>query len=60
MSLNVGKLVSELRRMTVAELRRKYTEVHGEQSRSYHKEYLIRRIAWRVQASAAADEVIAR
>jgi hypothetical protein len=39
MSLNVGKLVSELRRTSVAELRRKYAEVHGEQTRSHHKEY---------------------
>ncbi len=52
MGLNVGQLVSELRRMTVKELRRKYAEVHGEQTRSYHKEYLIRRIAWRTQALA--------
>lgn len=50
--LNVGQKVSELRRMTVGELRREYTEVFGEQTRSYHKEFLIRRIAWRIQANA--------
>jgi len=50
--LNVGKMVSELRGMTVGELRRKYAEVFGEPTRSYHKDYLIRRIAWRVQANA--------
>lgn len=43
MALNVGQMVSELRRMTVTELRRKYAEVFGEQTRSYHKDYLIRR-----------------
>ena len=52
MALNVGQMVSELRRMTVTELRRKYAEVFGEQTRSRHKDYLIRRIAWRVQANA--------
>ena len=52
MALNVGQMVSELRRMTVTELRRKYAEVFGEQTRSHHKDYLIRRIAWRVQANA--------
>lgn len=52
MAVNVGKVVSELRDMTVAELRRKYAEVFAEQTRSHHKEYLIRRIAWRVQANA--------
>jgi hypothetical protein len=51
-ALNVGQMVSELRRMTVTELRRKYAEVFGEQTRSHHKDYLIRRIAWRVQANA--------
>lgn len=50
--LNVGHKVSELQRMTVGELRREYAEVFGEQTRSYHKEFLVRRIAWRVQANA--------
>ncbi len=50
--LNVGQQVSELRRMTVGELRREYVEVFGEQTRSYHKEFLVRRIAWRLQANA--------
>lgn len=50
--LNVGHKVSELRRMTVGELRREYATVFGEPTRSYHKEFLVRRIAWRVQANA--------
>jgi len=50
--LNVGHKVSELRRMTVGELRREYVEVFGEQTRSYHKEFLVRRIAWRIQANS--------
>ncbi len=33
MGLNVGQMVSELRRMTVTELRRKYAEGFGEQTR---------------------------
>ncbi|MBY0309129.1 MAG: DUF2924 domain-containing protein [Phycisphaerales bacterium] len=45
-------MVSELRRMTVGELRREYAEVFGEQTRSFHKEFLVRRIAWRIQANA--------
>ncbi len=52
MALNVGQMVSEPRRMTVTELRSRYTEVFGEQTRSHHKDYLIRRIAWRAQANA--------
>ncbi|MBM4109395.1 MAG: DUF2924 domain-containing protein [Phycisphaerae bacterium] len=50
--LNVGQKVSELRRMTVGELRREYAEVFGEPTRSFHKEFLVRRIAWRIQANA--------
>jgi len=38
--------------MTVGELREKYKEVFGEESRSNHKQFLFRRIAWRVQALA--------
>lgn len=52
MALNVGKMVSELQRMTVTELRRKHAEVFGEPTRSHHKDYLVRRIAWRMQANA--------
>ncbi|MBL8763791.1 MAG: DUF2924 domain-containing protein [Phycisphaerae bacterium] len=53
--LNVGQKVSELRRMTVGELRREYAEVFGEPTRSFHKEFLVRRIAWRLQARVEGD-----
>jgi DUF2924 family protein len=53
--LNVGQEVSELRRMTVTELRRRYAAVYGEATRSSHKEFLIRRIAWRMQANAEGE-----
>ena len=52
MGMNVGKEVARLRRMTVVELRGEYAEVTGEETRSRHKEYLVRRIAWRLQANA--------
>ncbi len=55
MSINVGKLLVELRRMTVPELQERYLEVHGEPTRSHHKDQLIRKIAWRVQAIAEGD-----
>ena len=38
--------------MTVGQLRQKYLEVFGEESRSNHKQFLFRRIAWRIQAMA--------
>jgi hypothetical protein len=46
------KEIDELSRMTVGQLRRKYQEVFGEESRSNHKQFLFRRIAWRIQALA--------
>ena len=44
--------IDELSRMTVSQLRQKYLEVFGEESRSNHKQFLFRRIAWRIQALA--------
>lgn len=50
--LNMDDKVRELRKMTVGELRAEYGEVFGEPTRSFHKDFLVRRIAWRVQANA--------
>jgi hypothetical protein len=44
--------IESLRQMTTAQLKAKYREVFGEQSRSNHKQFLFRRIAWRIQANA--------
>jgi Protein of unknown function (DUF2924) len=46
------KEIDELSRMTVGQLRKKYIEAFGEESRSNHKQFLFRRIAWRIQALA--------
>lgn len=55
MKLNVAKELAGLRRMTPADLREKYAEVFGEASRSGHKEWLIKKIIWRMQANAEGD-----
>ena len=47
--------VQGLSRMTVGELRDKYIEVFGEETRSYHREFLRKRIARRIQALAEGD-----
>src|SRR5438105_7103470 len=44
--------IESLRHMTVGQLKTKYQEVFGETSRSNHKQFLFRRIAWRLQANA--------
>jgi hypothetical protein len=53
--LNVGAELAVLRRMTPAKLRVKYAEVFGEPSRSGHKEWLVKRIIWRMQANVEGD-----
>ena len=55
MTMNVGRQIATLKRMTVTELRRKHIEAFGEQTRSGHKDYLVKRIAWRLQAQEAGD-----
>jgi hypothetical protein len=55
MALNITKEHAALKKMTVTELRRKYAEVFGEPTRSHHREFLVRRIAWRLQAQEEGD-----
>jgi Protein of unknown function (DUF2924) len=44
--------IDQLRQMTTAQLRLKYQELFGQTSHSNHKDYLFRRLAWRIQALA--------
>lgn len=55
MSLNVGKEVAALQRMTVRELRNRYAEVFGEETRAGNKAWLVKRIIWRLQSLAEGD-----
>lgn len=47
--------IDALKRMTTSELVARYTELHGRDSRTRHRAYLIRKIAWRLQAVAEGD-----
>jgi hypothetical protein len=51
MNLDVEAELVALRRSSVDQLRVKYAEVFGEPTRSRHKEYLVKRIIWRIQAN---------
>jgi hypothetical protein len=51
MALNVGREMTALRKMTIVEFRQKYPEAFGENTTSRHKQFLIRRILWRMQAN---------
>lgn len=50
MKLNVSKENAELRRMTMRDLRAKFTEVYGESTPSANRDWLVKRILWRMQA----------
>src|SRR5262245_35110173 len=52
MHVNVGKEVAALEAMTVNELRAKYAQVFGEETRVGNKAWLVKRIIWRLQALA--------
>jgi len=52
---NIEKQIAALRDMTLADLRETYHEVFGEETRSRHKDFLRKRIAWRLQANEEGD-----
>jgi hypothetical protein len=47
---DVPATVKALARLTVPELKQRYAEVFGEPTRTNHKQYLVKRIVWRMQA----------
>lgn len=49
---DIGQEVKLLEAMTINELRAKYTDVTGERTRNKNRRFLIRRIAWHLQANA--------
>jgi hypothetical protein len=51
----VGRQIESLRKLRTTELRTRYRDVFGEASSSFHRAYLFRRIAWRLQAEAEGD-----
>ena len=55
MKVDIAQELKALKNMCVAELRGKYREVFGEEPRSPNKDFLRKRIAWRIQALAEGD-----
>jgi hypothetical protein len=55
MPIDVEAAVRTLNRMTVTQLRERYGEVFGEAARSFNKQHLVKRIAWRLQAMHEGD-----
>jgi len=50
--MTIEKQLSTLQRMSPAQLREKYADVFGEPSRSGNKDFLLKRVAWRIQSLA--------
>jgi Protein of unknown function (DUF2924) len=48
----VEQAVAALGRMTVGQLRERYLELFGEPTRSGNRDFLVKRLAWRVQSLA--------
>lgn len=55
MPLNIAKELAVMERMTPSELQAKYAEMFGERPRSRNKQWLIKRVAWRLQADEEGD-----
>jgi len=55
MSDTIQRQLVALNKMTTGELVQRYAELHGQPCRTRHRAYLIRKIAWRIQANAEGD-----
>ncbi len=51
MKQTLNQQLSALQRKTVSQLRETFAEVFGEKTKAGHRDWLIRRIAWRLQAN---------
>ena len=51
MKTTMAARIRALRDLTVLELREQYREVFGEETRSRHKEFVWKQVAWRLQAN---------
>jgi hypothetical protein len=52
---NLAKEVAAMQRMTMNELKAKYAEAFGEETSSKNRAWLVKRLAWRLQALAEGD-----
>ena len=48
--IDIPKELAAMEKMTAGELRDRYADLYGEQSRSGNKQWLLRRCAWRLQS----------
>ena len=53
--LNLAREVAAMQRMTMTELKAKYAEAFGEATNANNRAWLVKRLAWRLQALAEGD-----
>jgi hypothetical protein len=53
--LNIVNEVAALERLTIAQLRQRFAELFGEATPASNRTWLVKRIAWRMQALAEGD-----
>lgn len=55
MKLDIEREVAALQRMSTGQLCERYAELFGEPTRTRHRTYLVRKIAWKLQALVEGD-----
>ena len=55
MELNIVNEVATLERLSVGQLRQRFTELFGETTKASNRTWLVKRIVWRIQALAEGD-----
>ena len=55
MEVNIVNEVAALRRLSVGQLRQRFAELFGEATHASNRTWLVKRIAWRLQALAEGD-----
>ena len=55
MNMNIVNEVAALQRLSVGQLRQRFAELFGETTKASNRTWLIKRIAWRLQALAEGD-----
>jgi len=53
--MSMQEELAALGQMTTGELAARYAELHGQPVRTRHRAYLVRKVAWRLQALAEGD-----
>ena len=55
MTITLEKEINSLRHLKIRQLKARYRELFGEESPSHNRDYVFRRIAWRLQALSEGD-----